>query len=579
MKIASFVRNGRIDCGIVADGGFRSLDAHRVLGKIAPEQRLFSLLAMTPQERCVLADEVSETEMVAWEKVKLLAAVPLCPLYIYGHGNTPTIWLRQGRRDLADWREFQRVPYMRVRPFSSFSGDDTEVQVPGGTTVSGGGELGMVIGREAYRVPREQARAHIAGLVVLNDAYISGLHDEFLGETTTTVWIQDQGMATLYKAADCAASMGPWVTTSEEFEAVQSLRLHPQAIERYDEHDLAPWIYDRVMTTWVGGEMCDQSHSSAYLWGAEATVAYLSRFMRLRTGTVIGLGSAGWDGVPLRVPKTEGKTVGVSIDLSDAGTLHVQMRRMGRGNEKVSPFTVWRKSMSLNPVPPLRERPGRSFWVMRGNYRDCEVCEGVSLKMGMTPLCYPSQALGEGNEPLRLPPHAGLVQCSVQLAGVIGPDPVYRATAEQALSSLSHIVPVLGLRDTSLKEAIDQPNAYEQRAAYFLGCCGDGFFRMGPSVSLKAVGDLDEQTLSLRIPGIGEATYSTGDYLHSLAPMIAMISRLTTLLPGDVLSLGVAGPELAIPSETRAHSVEVSCSWADSFSVPIDDQRVSASLS
>ena len=119
MRLASFVRDGRIDCGVLTEGGYRAFDGHPVVGALPPERRLFAVLAMSPDERRRLADELADAVVVAAESVTLTAAVPLCPLYIYNHANNPTVWRRQTDR----FWETTRLPYMRVRPFTSLAGD------------------------------------------------------------------------------------------------------------------------------------------------------------------------------------------------------------------------------------------------------------------------------------------------------------------------------------------------------------------------------------------------------------------------------------------------------------------------
>jgi 2-keto-4-pentenoate hydratase/2-oxohepta-3-ene-1,7-dioic acid hydratase in catechol pathway len=346
-------------------------------------------------------------------------------------------------------------------------------------------------------------------------------------------------------------------------------------LQRYEDRHLASWVYNRMIQTRVGGEIADQAMTSAYLWGAEDLIAYLSRFMRLRTGTVIGLAAPGWDGVSFDLPDVPGSTLDFSVELSEVGSVRTRLRRIQGDEEQVSPLLSSRQGLGLSQQVAPASRSDRSLWVLRGNYRAWDTTEGLSQTKGIVPLLYPIHSLEAGPEPLVLPPHATTLHCAVQMAGVIGPTPVYQATPETALSHIASIVPLISVRDGSLVEAVPGPNTYEARWAYFLGGCGDGFFQMGPGRPVRDVGSLRQQTMRLTAPGLGEVEWQTQHYLRPLVALVALLSRQTTLLPGDVLSLGVAGPELKIPLSSRVTALHASCSWGFPFTVTVDDQRQS----
>ncbi len=212
MKIASFTRDGSIDCGLAVPGrGFKVFDRHRAIGGIEPEKRIFHLLGLTPEERIQIEIDMQGVSITPETDVKLLPALPLCPLYIYNHANNPIIWKRQLG---LDW-EMTRVPCMRVRTFNCFSGDGWEGSLPPGASAYVGAELGVVIGRKAYRVPAERASEHIAGLVCLNDMFVHGIHEEFVDKSSPeSEMLQNQGLHALYKTADGNGGIGPWVVTS-----------------------------------------------------------------------------------------------------------------------------------------------------------------------------------------------------------------------------------------------------------------------------------------------------------------------------------------------------------------------------
>jgi 2-keto-4-pentenoate hydratase/2-oxohepta-3-ene-1,7-dioic acid hydratase in catechol pathway len=295
--------------------------------------------------------------------------------------------------------------------------------------------------------------------------------------------------------------------------------------------------------------------------------------MRLPTGSIVGLGSAGWDGVPVNLGSAPDSRVQTVLELGDVGELRVTLRRARPDEEGRSPFLAARAKLGLPPTPPPEQRPGRSLWVLHGNYPQVRECEGLPAGPGLNPNLYPATALREDDAAIILPPHATEVRCSVHLAGVIGPEPIYNVTAEKALAAISHVAPLISLRDTSLADPIREPTPYEWRATCFLGRCGEGFFRLGPLTPLSNSAELPKLTMKLAVAGVGRAEYRADNYVNGLADMARLVSRLTTLLPGDVLSLGTAGPELRIPADVRPGPVEVATSWGAAMKLSFDDQR------
>jgi 2-keto-4-pentenoate hydratase/2-oxohepta-3-ene-1,7-dioic acid hydratase in catechol pathway len=232
-------------------------------------------------------------------------------------------------------------------------------------------------------------------------------------------------------------------------------------------------------------------------------------------------------------------------------------------------------------LPSLRpEGVGPSLWVLRGNYRESEAVEGIPSDVGMCPHLYPSLTLADNSTPLRLPPHATHVYCSVQLAAIIG-RPVYRASESEALDAIEGVAPAIAVRDGSLGEPLREPSAYELRAAYVLGCSGDGFFRLGKPNPPGGGRDIRGREMILRADGFGRMRCSAADYRRGFAAMISMVSRATTLMPGDVLSLGPAGRELVLPADStpQARGAKRLCCSIEGFGgfeVDVLDERDAA---
>ena len=572
MRIVSFARDGVIDCGVVRGARALLLDGHRSLGGVAPELRLFRLLAMEEAEREAVAKELDGAPSLAIEELDTLPAVPLCPLYFYLHANNPTVWKRQSRRD---W-ETTRLPYARVRPCTSWLGHGGEVVLPAAGGLACGVELGVVVGKEAWRVGEDKAAEHIAGLTLLNDGYLSGVHDPFTADRDAAEWQSNQqGVATLHKAADTNGAMGPWVVTREELRRRAVERLAPEALERYEERGFAPWVYDRFMRSYLAGRLRDEAHTSAYLLSAEWLVAFLSQSMRLKTGTILGMGAAGWDGLSVAAPETPGDSCRVTLEEEDLGRLELTVRRRGAARESESPYVALRERSGLPVAPRPSERGGPSLWVLRGNYPEALEAEGIAPSTRMNPILYPPAALAGAETPLAVPPRARELRLSGQLAFIVGDAPVYRAAADDWRRWIGAVAPMLAFRDLSFEGLIPDATAYEKRAAYFLGGCGDGLFRLGAPTPAADWPDTPAPRWGLVAQAREARPCSADRYLRGIGDMLAFVTLAATLLPGDVLSLGAPGPELAIPADARLDSVRLTTTWGVGIDLRVVDERES----
>lgn len=570
MKLASFIRNGAIDCGALMDGGIAVFDGHPTLGKMPSHQRLFAILAMEHDQRRELTAWAAKGRHIATDSVKMLPAVPLCPLYFYLHGNNPTLCKRQNG---PGW-QLTRVPYARVRTFSSLSGHDWDVLVPPGGKLFMGPELAVVIGRTARRVTPDNALDHIAALVCTNDLAILELHEEWRDKSSPASEAdQNHGMDTIFKNADNDGGMGPWLVTAEELEDRMRARVAPLVMQRYADRHLAAWIYHRTMAARLDGELVDETRADSYLLGPEWLVSYISRFMMLPVGTVLGFGSAGWDGLPSDPSAEPGSTRTIELEMQDVGTMRQTPRRMAASQRDQSPCLAAWASRGMDPLAADFPRPSPALWAMQGNYPEVQASEGRPPVQHINPLLYPATAMGAEGAPIVLPPCAMTIKCSVHLAAVIGAKPAYHVQGAAALAYIGRIAPMLSIRDSSMQEAIKEPSGYEWRGANFLSRCGEGYFRLGPGRPLDQVGKLDELTLSLELPGQPPATYNTGRYLYGFEQALTAITRLITLMPGDIVSLGPVGAELVLPPETKATWIRAGNSWGAAMEFTFDDQR------
>ena len=117
-------------------------------------------------------------------------------------------------------------------------------------------ELGVVIGRTARFVPREQALDHVWGYTIVND--VSARDFQFI----TTQW-------TTGKACETFAPVGPYLADRSEIP---------------DPHTLD-------LGTWVNGTRMQTGNTRTFIFDVRYLVSYLSGLMTLAPGDLIATGT------------------------------------------------------------------------------------------------------------------------------------------------------------------------------------------------------------------------------------------------------------------------------------------------
>jgi len=550
MRIVHFYSEGAVQCGVLDERGrVRGLNEEPTLAGLSAGEQLDRLLTLDKPSRQTLNAELMERAPVAMERADRLApAVPNPPLYYYMHGNAPTVFKRQtGGKGM--W-ELARSPHNRIRPWSSIAGTGQQVSMSQGAALSTGTEFAVVIGAPASRVGATEAADHIAGIVATNDGFLSGLHAGFETSSSIANTVHTQAMHTLFKSSDGMGGIGPCIVTIEEVEALYIERVGSDrlALMQKTTGRLA-CLYDLLTRNYRDGKCIDRSHTGALLLDAEYLIAYLSRFMTLRTGSIIGLGSAGWDGQHSALGAAEGSIESAAFEIEDFGRYYMHLTRTGVHDlQRKSPLIADRVSLGLPAMPSEQERSTRALWMARGNGKDAGTIDNVPEGVGMCPFLMPWSAMGDDHSPIVIPPHATHVDVAVQLAVVMGDEAAYNVPVSDAMKYVRGFAVMLAMRDRSLVELLPAATDYEARPAYLAGHYADGFFRIGPTMPIAGI---DWRKLRMRVfdDRGREAICGAADYRFGFAHMIAMVSRTITLLPGDVLSLGRAGDVLTLASD------------------------------
>jgi acylpyruvate hydrolase len=128
-------------------------------------------------------------------------------------------------------------------------------------------ELGVVIGRTARYVPREQALDYVAGYTIINDA--SARDFQFL----TTQWMAG-------KIFETAAPVGPYIADREEIP-------DPHALD---------------LKTFINGKQTQRGNTKTLIFDVRYLVSYLSNLMTLSPGDLIATGTPPGVGLGMKPP-------------------------------------------------------------------------------------------------------------------------------------------------------------------------------------------------------------------------------------------------------------------------------------
>ncbi|MEO5989967.1 MAG: fumarylacetoacetate hydrolase family protein [Candidatus Eisenbacteria bacterium] len=174
-------------------------------------------------------------------------------------------------------------PLFFLKPPSAALGPGGAIVYPAGVTrLDPEGEVAIVIGRRAHRVPESEALDHVAGVTAFND--VSARNHQ-----------QTDGQWTRAKGFDTFAPFGP----------VIALGLSPLDLE---------------FSLRVNGQIRQQARSSQMHFGIARLIAHVSRVMTLEPGDVIATGTPG--GIAPIVPgdrlEVEVEGVGVLVNTVEA---------------------------------------------------------------------------------------------------------------------------------------------------------------------------------------------------------------------------------------------------------------------
>jgi len=160
------------------------------------------------------------------------------------------------------------------------------------------------------------------------------------------------------------------------------------------------------------------------------------------------------------------------------------------------------------------------------NYKDHAAEQGKPLPAEPLIFLKPSTAIVGPGEAIRLPPGAGRVDHEAEAGIVIG----RRAARVPASDASRYVLGVTCVNDVTARDIQRRENQYTRPKGF------DTFAPVGPCIAIG----LDWSDLAVEgwVNGERRQASSTGQLIFPVPELIAFISAVMTLLPGDIISTG-----------------------------------------
>ena len=290
MKLARYAHRGRTCVGAVAGDRIVDLTPRMQMEADADDTMPLSgmLLLLAGGEaamasiRSYVEQEQQKAEHPTLADVRLLAPIARPGKIVAIGRNYADHAAETGVKPFENPRIIAKLP-------SSVVGPGAIVRKPAGITkLDYEVELGVVIGRHAKLVTREEALDYVAGYTILNDVSAR----EFQLDVSPA-------QTTFAKSMDDFCPMGPWIVTRDEIADPQNLALK----------------------LWVNGELLQDGNTHDMIFGIAQLIEYISRYMTLEPGDVIATGTPAGVGAFRKPPRWLQRGDRLELEISGIGRL------------------------------------------------------------------------------------------------------------------------------------------------------------------------------------------------------------------------------------------------------------------
>lgn len=292
MKLVTFREAGALRAGIQVSSGVVDLQiGATTIGLDAPSD-VVALLQLGEAGLEVARKVAAEAEaggvpVIPSGKVELAPALPEPPT-IYLLAANYQSHITEGGGAPVDKAKITPRPF--IKPGTSVIGNGEPILIPQDSdTLDYEIEIAAVIGTGGKHIPEGEATGHIAGYVVFNDISARSLKISEGRSERNGDWFFDW---LLGKWCDSFAVIGPYLVTSDEIG---------------DPRDLE-------MLLKVNGELRQHSAAGEMIFTVPESIAFLSRFVTLRPGDLICMGTPGGVGATTSTYLQPGDVVETSIE-------------------------------------------------------------------------------------------------------------------------------------------------------------------------------------------------------------------------------------------------------------------------
>jgi len=278
VKLLSFTCRGRSSYGALIDEGV--LELGQRLGGEYP-----SLRDLLERQGLAAASEVAASNSPDYSLSEIAFLPPIAaPEKIICVG----INYRDRNEEYRDGSERPRYPSIFMRAPDSLVGHRAALlRPPESAQLDYEGEIAVVIGKRGRRIPPSAALRHVAGLTCMN-------------EGTVRDWLRHAKFnVTPGKNFDASGSIGPWITTSDEFDGFGGIRV----------------------TTRVNGEVRQNDTTDNMLFSIADLIGYISTFTTLKPGDVIATGTPTGAGARFDPPRFLVAGDVVEVEVAGVGAL------------------------------------------------------------------------------------------------------------------------------------------------------------------------------------------------------------------------------------------------------------------
>jgi len=256
MKLLTCIYQGRETVAVLTGDGTRVVPVSAVGYRFSDMNDLIRRTDRASLAAMAAAAEASE-QSVLLEKVRLTAPIPhpvrdvVCMGLNYkAHADEMADALKEQRTERV-WPIFFGKAVDRCRG----TGEDIPSHSDFISTLDYECELGVILGKDAYQVPREQVADYVFGYTVLNDV--------------TARELSRHKQNYFMKSLDGTCPLGPWIVTAEEI-------AYPPQLD---------------IRLWVNGEPRQHGNTRDMIFNITDIVSELSWGVTLPAGTIIATGS------------------------------------------------------------------------------------------------------------------------------------------------------------------------------------------------------------------------------------------------------------------------------------------------